>query len=220
MSSVRKQWPLRLAAAVPAAALLVYVLLCTNPHYDLGDDVLLMRSFGGMVGGVYEGFNPFTHTLLARLLQGLSIMMPSVAWFSVAQLVALTAGLYLIALGALRAGMRLGLPAWAGWLAGAAFAAAFVTEPLSSVMFTATTAVLGAAGVWRLMALDPGAQDARLARGMLGSFALLLAAYSLRPVSMAPALGFWLGGPACGWCAGPAWPRCSRDLGCARWPWR
>ena len=55
--SVGKRWKPCLAAALPVAALLVYTLVFTHPHYDLNDDVLLMRSFGGMVGGVYENFN-------------------------------------------------------------------------------------------------------------------------------------------------------------------
>lgn len=51
MRCIGKRWPQRLAAAATVAALLAYVLFCTNVHYDLGDDVLLARSFGGMVGG-------------------------------------------------------------------------------------------------------------------------------------------------------------------------
>ena len=53
MRCIGKRWPQRLAAAATVAALLAYVLFCTNVHYDLGDDVLLARSFGGMVGGVF-----------------------------------------------------------------------------------------------------------------------------------------------------------------------
>ena len=43
--SVGKRWKPCLAAALPVAALLVYTLVFTHPHYDLNDDVLLMRSF-------------------------------------------------------------------------------------------------------------------------------------------------------------------------------
>lgn len=47
MRRVGKRWPQRLAAAATVAALLAYVLACTNPHYDLGDDVLLVRLLRG-----------------------------------------------------------------------------------------------------------------------------------------------------------------------------
>ena len=85
MRCIGKRWPQRLAAAATVAALLAYVLFCTNVHYDLGDDVLLARSFGGMVGGVFESFNYITHTFLGWLMHGLSLLWPGVAWFSVAR---------------------------------------------------------------------------------------------------------------------------------------
>ena len=152
MRCIGKRWPQRLAAAATVAALLAYVLFCTNVHYDLGDDVLLARSFGGMVGGVFESFNYITHTFLGWLMHGLSLLWPGVAWFSVAQVAVLWISAYAAVLSAMRAAQRLMLPAWCGWLAAVAYLLGLAAEGLTSVTYTLTAAAAGGAAVWRLMA--------------------------------------------------------------------
>ncbi|HPR79486.1 MAG TPA: hypothetical protein PLR69_12885, partial [Candidatus Limiplasma sp.] len=72
-------------SAVTAIGLYAVLYVFTHFHYDLNDDVILMRSFAGNVGGVRETFNLYTHTLMAWLLHGLSMLWPSVAWFSALQ---------------------------------------------------------------------------------------------------------------------------------------
>ena len=188
MRRVGKRWPQRLAAAATVAALLAYVLACTNPHYDLGDDVLLARSFGGMVGGVYESFNYITHTFLGWLMHGLSLLWPGVAWFSVAQAALLWLSAYAAVLFAMRAAQRLALPAWCGWLAGMAYLLGLAAEGLTSVTYTLTAAAAGGAAVWRLMAVDWRAGRKAAVRGALGSGALLYGAYLLRAQAFLPSL--------------------------------
>lgn len=191
--SVGKRWKPWLAAALPVAALLVYTLVFTHPHYDLNDDVLLMRSFGGMVGGVYENFNYITHTFLGWLLHGLSVLWPDVAWFSVAQITLLWGSAYAVSLGALRAAERLALPAWCGWLAGTAYLLGLAAEGLTSVTYTVTAAAAGGAAVWRLLAVDWHSGHGTAVRGALGSGAFLYAAYLLRAQAFLPSLCVWLG---------------------------
>ena len=193
MRRVGKRWPQRLAAAATVAALLAYVLACTNPHYDLGDDVLLARSFGGMVGGVYESFNYITHTFLGWLMHGLSLLWPDVAWFSVAQAALLWLSAYAAVLFAMRAAQRLALPAWCGWLAGMAYLLGLAAEGLTSVTYTLTAAAAGGAAVWRLMAVDWRAGYKAAVRGALGSGALLYGAYLLRAQAFLPSLCLWAG---------------------------
>ena len=192
MRRVGKRWPQRLAAAATVAALLAYVLACTNPHYDLGDDVLLVRSFGGMVGGVYESFNYITHTFLGWLMHGLSLLWPGVAWFSVAQAALLWLSAYAAVLFAMRAAQRLALPAWCGWLAGTAYLLGLAAEGLTSVTYTLTAAAAGGAPVWRLVAVDWQAGRKAAVRGALGSGALLYAAYLLRAQAFLPSLCLWV----------------------------
>ena len=193
MRCVEKRWPQRLAAAATVAALLAYVLCCTNPHYDLGDDVLLARSFGGMVGGVSESFNYITHTFLGWLLHGLTLLWPGVAWFSVAQAALLWTSAYAAVLSAMRAARRLALPAWCGWLAGTAYLLGLAAEGLTSVTYTLTAAAAGGAAVWRLVAVDWQAGRKAAVRGVLGSGAFLYAAYLLRAQAFLPSLCIWAG---------------------------
>lgn len=193
MRCVEKRWPQRLAAAATVAALLAYVLCCTNPHYDLGDDVLLARSFGGMVGGVDESFNYITHTFLGWLLHGLTLLWPGVAWFSVAQAALLWTSAYVAVLSAMGAAQRLALPAWCGWLVGTAYLLGLAAEGLTSVTYTLTAAAAGGAAVWRLVAVDWQAGRKAAVRGALGSGALLYAAYLLRAQAFLPSLCIWAG---------------------------
>ena len=193
MRCIGKRWPQRLAAAATVAALLAYVLFCTNVHYDLGDDVLLARSFGGMVGGVFESFNYITHTFLGWLMHGLSLLWPGVAWFSVAQVAVLWISAYAAVLSAMRAAQRLMLPAWCGWLAAVAYLLGLAAEGLTSVTYTLTAAAAGGAAVWRLMAVDWQAGRKAAVRGALGSGALLYAAYLLRAQAFLPSLCLWVG---------------------------
>lgn len=193
MRCIGKRWPQRLAAAATVAALLAYVLFCTNVHYDLGDDVLLARSFGGMVGGVFESFNYITHTFLGWLMHGLSLLWPGVAWFSVAQVAVLWISAYAAVLSAMRAAQRLMLPAWCGWLAAVAYLLGLAAEGLTSVTYTLTAAAAGGAAVWRLVAVDWQAGRKAAVRGALGSGALLYAAYLLRAQAFLPSLCVWVG---------------------------
>lgn len=193
MRCIGKRWPQRLAAAATVAALLAYVLFCTNVHYDLGDDVLLARSFGGMVGGVFESFNYITHTFLGWLMHGLSLLWPGAAWFSAAQVAVLWISAYAAVLSAMRAAQRLMLPAWCGWLAAVAYLLGLAAEGLTSVTYTLTAAAAGGAAVWRLVAVDWQAGRKAAVRGALGSGALLYAAYLLRAQAFLPSLCVWVG---------------------------
>ena len=91
MDEQRNQSTIRATSAATVLVLYAVLWFCTNFHYDLNDDAILLRSFAGCVGGVYESFNAFTHTILAYALHGLSLLWPAFAWISVAQ-VALLAG--------------------------------------------------------------------------------------------------------------------------------
>lgn len=193
MQRVEKRWPQRLAAVATVAAFFAYVFFCTNPHYDLGDDVLLARSFGGMVGGEYESFNYITHTFLGWLMHGLPLLWPGVAWFSVAQVALLWISAYAAVLSAMRAAQRLALPSWCGWLTGTAYLMGLVAEGLTSITYTLTAAIAGGAAVWLLLAVDWQSGRKAVIRGTMGSSALLYAAYLLRTQAFLPSLCIWVG---------------------------
>ncbi len=188
---------IRWVSAATTAVLYVVLYFCTNFHYSLNDDVILLRSFAGCVGGVYERFNVFTHPLLAWPLHSLSVLFPSVAWFSVLQL-ALLAGAAYAALSAVqRAALRMGWSLPVGWLLAALNLLCFSMVFLTSITFTTTAALLGAAAVWQLLALNLQRPARRVIAGALGSFGWLVLGYLLREVSAVTNLSFWVGALLC-----------------------
>lgn len=193
MTERRVLWRIRGAVLATLALMAAYVIFLTNPHYNLNDDMILLRAMSGAVGGVTDGFNYLIHTFLRRILQGLSLVFPTVAWFSVAQVGMLVLCGYVTVESGMLAASRRGQPLWLGWLIGAGFAAAFVMPNASSVTFTMTAAVLGASAVWQLWAIDwkhPGARSRfELGRSLL----LLCLCMSIRRQAALPAGAFWFG---------------------------
>ena len=181
----------RLAAAATLAVLTAYVLFLTNPHYNLGDDAILLRAMGGAVGGVIDGFNDYTHTLLRRCIQGLTLLWPEAAWFSVAQVAILTISIWTTVASSILFAYRQKLPLWLGWLAGAGFSFIFLMPSASGVTFTLTAASAGCAAVWQLLAIDWRGASRR--RELAKSLLLLALCLSMRREVVAPALVFWLG---------------------------
>ena len=184
-------------SVVTAIGLYAVLYVFTHFHYDLNDDVILMRSFAGNMGGVRETFNLYTHTLLAWLVHGLSLLWPSVAWFSALQ-VCLLAGATVAVLASITRQVRqAGRPLWLGWLMAVALVCCFLLPYLTSITYTTTAAVLGTAAVCMALAVDLYAHTAAVVRSVFLSFLWLLFAYMLRQVSAWPLLGFWLGALAC-----------------------
>ncbi|MEA4927916.1 MAG: hypothetical protein VB104_04485 [Candidatus Limiplasma sp.] len=213
MDEQRNQSTIRATSAATVLVLYAVLWFCTNFHYDLNDDAILLRSLAGCVGGVYETFNAFTHTVLAYALHGLSLLWPGVAWLSVAQVALLAGAAYAMHSAVQQIACRAGWPGWIGWLVATLNLLCFGMVFLTSITFTTTAALLGAAGVWRLLAVDLRLPRARAVRGLLASFAWVAAAYLLREVSALPNLCFWVGALGCRGLLEPATPPERR----ARW---
>ncbi len=187
----RRVWPARAAACLTTAAFLLYLLLWGCPHYDLGDDAILMDAFFGAVGGTAENFNAHVLAPLTWILHGLGRLAPGVAWFSVYQLALLAASAYTTVESGMLLCRRLRMPVWLGWLAGTALAWILVVSVSNFITFTQTAAAAGMAAVWRAAAIDWRAQGRY--RALAGSVCLLACAFCLRWESALPALCFWLG---------------------------
>ena len=164
--------------------LAAYIVLFASPHYEPGDDAVLLYS---LLAG--ESYSLYTHTLLHWLLLGLTALFPRVAWLSVWQMAMLALGAYASLTGGMRLAKRLGLPVWTGFSLAFACCAVMVIPCANNVTYTLTGAVLGMAAVWQL-----------LGRGKAGvSIIYLLLGFSLRDASVLPSLCFWLGGLICLW---------------------
>ena len=173
------------------AVLSVCLYLFTSIQYSLNDDTVLMRSFAGNVGGVMESFNMFTHTLLAFVLHHLSVAFPLVAWYSVAQVACLCAAGYSLLCSVQRILLRTGAKAWLAWLVSTVNLLCFGMVFMCSITFTTTVALLSAAAVWKVLAIDFSAGGGRVARAALCSFALLAMGYMLRNTAALPGVCFW-----------------------------
>lgn len=186
-----------LSAALTVALTATYILFLSNPHYDLNDDVILMRAFGGMVGGIVEGFGTCTHPFLAWLLQKGTLLWPQIAWFSIVQAALLTGSVWAIVHSAILCARRMGFSGLAGWAFGSAFVWAFLLPGLSGITFTVTAAVCTAASIWRLLCVDWRAPKESVILGTASSIGWMACAALLRREAAAPALLFWIGALLC-----------------------
>ena len=197
MQKAQNSTVLRALTLVALVLLAAAVLTLTNPHYDLGDDTVLVRSFAGCVGGVPESFNIFTHALLTGALHGLSVLMPGVAWFSVYQVVLLMLSAFCVIGGVLRVAARVTGSPVIGLLAALLLFCALYFEFMTSINATITAAIAGCAALWCLVAGNQPGTVARALRGAMPSLLLLTLGYLLRPLAVLPAVCFWVGTLLC-----------------------
>lgn len=173
---------MRLMALAAVGVLALYVALCASPHYEPGDDAVLMQA---LLAG--ERYSLYLHPLLQALLLALTALWPQTAWLSVWQLGMLALGAYHTLMGGMRLAQRTDAPMWMGFGLAFACCAAMIVPCANNVTYTLTGAVLGMAAVWQLLG----------GRRIAASIALLLLGFSLRDASVLPALCFWLGGLIC-----------------------
>lgn len=181
----------RLISIVTVAAFAAYLLCFGCPHYDLSDDVILMDSLMGAVGGVQESFNYHVLFPLFASLHLLSRCFPAIAWFSVFQIALLALSAYVIVQSSMRLSCKTGLPQWIGWAAGTLCVWIFVVPFGNFVSYTQTAAIAAMAAVWQLAGVDWRSKGA--GRLMMQSVVLMLLAFGLRWESVLPALCYWTG---------------------------
>ena len=181
----------RLVSVLTVAAFAAYLLWFGCPHYDLGDDVILMDSLMGAVGGVQESFNYHVLFPLFGALHLLSRCFPTVAWFSVFQIALLLLSAYVMVQSGMRLACKVRLPQWLGWMAGTLCVWIFVVPFANFISYTQTAAITAMVAVWQLACVEWRDQSA--ARLAVQSLLLLLLAFGLRWESVLPALCYWTG---------------------------
>lgn len=192
MKKIKTWIPWAIGLGLATATLLV-LALWTNPHYLGSDDAPILRAFMGYEGGVPAHVHLCTHTVLAWLLYGLAVVFPGVAWFSILQIFFLWFSGAVLIKAMCQCALRQGRPLWLGASSGLLFVWVFVSYVGSRISFTTTAAVLGAAAVAQLMAVDfEKGTHGQIVKGMLLSIGLLMACYCLRQISLLPPLAFWL----------------------------
>ena len=144
----------RIISVLTVTAFAAYLLVFGCPHYDLIDDVILMDSLMGAVGGVQESFNYQVLFPLFGMLHLLSRGFPAVAWFSVFQLTLLVVSAYVIMQSSMRLADKIHLPQWLGWIIGALYVWIFVVPFANFISFTYTATITAMASVWQLACVD------------------------------------------------------------------
>jgi len=161
-------------------------------RFENSDDILLVKAFMGYEGGVPAGFSLYVHTLLARPLQGLSLLFPGVAWFSWLQLALLWLGAAVLCRAITVCSARV-IPLPVSFLPAACFLAVFAVFPSCRINYTTTASLAGAAAVAQLLTVPFGEDNRRrILLAALPSIGLLACCYALRWPSALPALAFWL----------------------------
>lgn len=179
-----------LIAALMTAALMAFVLACTDITYAVNDDATIMRSFMGYESGEPATFSIMIHGLLAIPLGMISTVFPDLPWFTYAQLAMLAASCLVIAKSILQLFVKHNKPLWLG----AAFAALFLTvlcmKHITSLTFTITAAALAAAAVLQMFSIDHDRGAWRVIVGMLGALILVLLSFALRYEGILAVLAF------------------------------
>lgn len=190
MSHSRKRALCWLYAALMTAALLAFVLLCTDVRYANNDDPGILRVFLGYENGEPGHFQMFIHGLLAWPLYALSVAFPDLPWFSYVQMALLALACLVLAKSIMQCFVKHEKPLWAGAALAALFLGAMCFKYVSLLTFTQTAALLGAAAVLQMLSVEHDRGVWRVALGMLGALGLLLLCYALREMAVLPALAF------------------------------
>jgi len=175
-----------LVGALAATVLFLGVAAVGGLRYENSDDILFVKGFMGFEGGTPVSFTLYTHTFLAWILHGLSLIAPSIAWFSVFQL----GLLWLSAAVIVKCAIRLG--SWKGFIGSVLYLGVFAAFACARLSYTTTAALAGAAAVMQLMELEKTQTRAGRIFCLFWGCALFLSAYSLRQMTALPILAYCL----------------------------
>ena len=175
-----------LVGALAAAVLFLGVAAVGGLRYENSDDILFVKGFMGFEGGTPVSFTLYTHTFLAWILHGLSVALPSIAWFSVFQL----GLLWLSAAVIVKCAIRLG--SWKGFIGSIMYLGVFAAFACARLSYTTTAALAGAASVLQLMELEKARTRAGRIFCLFWACVLFLSAYSLRQMTALPILAYCL----------------------------
>ncbi len=190
MTHVQKRGLCWLIAVVMTAALMAFVLLCTDVTFAANDDSSIMRALMGYESGEPARVHLFIHGLIAQPLALLGTWFPGLPWFTYAQLALLAVSCMVIAKSIMQSFVKHGRSLVWGALTAAAFLIALCLKYITLLTFTQTAALLGAAAVAQMLSIehDRGAKPVIL--GMIGALILVCFSYALRQNALLPMLGF------------------------------
>lgn len=183
-----RPWP---TALLMTASLWLFLILYSDIHFGVNDDMFIMRAFTGFAPGGAPTFHLYIHGLYAWPLHWLNALCPGVAWFSVLEIALLSLAMTTLLKSVLQCFARGGCPRWAGIGFCLAYLLLYGAFYFARITYTTTAAMLGAAAAAQILSVDcRKASDRSILRSM--GFALLLAVlcYGLRQMTALPALAY------------------------------
>ncbi len=190
MTHVQKRGLCWLIAAVMTAALMIFVLTSTDVLYATNDDTAIMRAMMGFETGEPARFHLFVHGLLLWLLGWLGTIFPALPWFSYAQMAMLALSCLIIAKSIMQSFLKYRKPLWLGAVMAAVFLLTLCMKHITSLTFTLTSALLGAAAVAQMLSIEHDRGSGRVILGMVGSLALVCLSYLMRLDALWPVVGY------------------------------
>ncbi|MEG2950647.1 MAG: hypothetical protein RR946_08145 [Clostridia bacterium] len=156
-------------------------------------DALILKLFAGYQGGVPAYYHAQLHTALAWLLCGLHTLVPTIAWFSVIQLLCLWLSGAILVKSMTQCALHHKLPWWLGTVLGGLLLLSFGLFAMCRVSHTATAALLGMAAAAQCFSIDfSHTTDRQVLAKLAPSIGLLLTAYCFDQWAGLAALSFWL----------------------------
>lgn len=190
MTHVQKRGLCWLIAGVMTAALMAFVLLCTDVTFAANDDSSIMRAFMGYESGDPARVHLFIHGLLAQPLALLGTWFPGLPWFTYVQLALLALSAVVIAKSIMQSFVKHGRSMIAGALMAASFLLILCLKYMTLLTFTQTAAMLGAAAAAQLMSIEHERGAKHVIVGVAGALALVCLSYALRQNALLPMLAF------------------------------
>lgn len=190
MTHVQKRGLCWLIAAVMTAALMAFVLLCTDVTFAANDDSSIMRALMGYESGEPARVHLFIHGLIAQPLALLGMWFPGLPWFTYAQLALLALSGMVIAKSIMQSFVKHGKAILPGAITAAAFLIALWMKYVTLLTFTQTAALLGAAAVAQMLSIEHDRGAKHVIIGMIGALVLVCFSYALRQNALLPMLGF------------------------------
>ena len=154
MTHVQKRGLCWLIAAVMTAAMMVFVLLCTDVTFAANDDSSIMRALMGYESGEPARVHLFIHGLITLPLALLGTWFPGLPWFTYAQLMLLALSAMVIAKSIMQSFVKHRQPLVLGALTAAAFLIALCMKYVTLLTFTQTAAMLGAAAAAQMLSIE------------------------------------------------------------------
>lgn len=179
-----------LIAFAMTAALMAFVIGCTDITYAENDDATIMRAFMGYESGEPATFHIMIHGLLAIPLGMLSAAFPDLPWFTYAQLAMLALSCLIIAKSIMQLFAKYKKPLWLGAVFAAMFLTVLCMKHITELTFTITAAALAAAAVLQMFSIDHDRGSWRVIIGMLGALLLVLLSFALRYEGVLAVLAF------------------------------